>query len=118
MTHEPNQCIYFEFKIKILICHEKWPRASSFVAKQTSQKMSHSRKHVTEKVLNDFPVPVEPQFIGRCVALKGNNIVQVENNKGEQFSAMIPQKFHKLVWITRGIPLNLCLLTTQVHLLL
>lgn len=64
--------------------------------------MSHSRKHVTDRVLNEFPIPTDTQSVVRTFALRGNNVAEVEDSEGSKYLVMIPQKFNKCVWISRG----------------
>lgn len=64
--------------------------------------MSHARKHVTDSVLNQFPVPSATEVIVKCISLKGNNVAEVETPEGSKLLVTIPQKFNKVVWVSRG----------------
>jgi hypothetical protein len=65
--------------------------------------MSHSRKHLTNKTLNEFPVPSAEEKIVRVVKLVGNNNLEVQDSSGTRIICNIPQKFNKVVWIGKGI---------------
>jgi len=64
--------------------------------------MSHSRKHLTNATLNEFPFPTSEETICRVVRLLGNNTLEVLCPKGEKLIVSIPQKFNKVVWIGKG----------------
>lgn len=65
--------------------------------------MSHSRKHLTNATLNEFPVPSNDEKICRVVKLIGNNNLEVQLPNKEILVVTIPQKFNKVVWIGKGI---------------
>ncbi|XP_069750050.1 probable RNA-binding protein EIF1AD [Narcine bancroftii] len=67
------------------------------------------RKHVVKEVLGDYPPPSEKQQIVRLshcalqvVRTPGNNLHEVETERGERFLASMPTKFRKNIWIKRG----------------
>jgi hypothetical protein len=62
------------------------------------------RKHLTDSVLNDFPVPGENQFIARILATRGGNQFEIETavHIGDNHLALLPTKFHKVVWVKRN----------------
>lgn len=64
--------------------------------------MSHSRKHLKENALTNYPEPAEDEKIGKVIELRGSNIVLVECPSGEKILCQIPTKFRKLIWIKRG----------------
>jgi probable RNA-binding protein EIF1AD len=87
-------------------------------------RRTHYRKHLTDAVLNDLPEPKDYERIAKVVATRGGNqfdiIVALEKTQtqlvqvqlrvqavGEQAPprtpqlAILPTKFHKLVWIKR-----------------
>jgi probable RNA-binding protein EIF1AD len=76
-------------------------------------RRTHYRKHLTDSVLNDFPVPKETERIAKVVATRGGNhfeillassSVQKDDPSDERKSvlAMLPTKFRKLVWLKRN----------------
>ena len=72
-------------------------------------RKTHYRKHLTDSVLNDLPEPSETERIAKVVATRGGNqfdiVVANDSNKagGEESQlALLPTKFHKLVWVKRG----------------
>ncbi|KAL7160304.1 hypothetical protein ABFS83_01G084900 [Erythranthe nasuta] len=42
------------------------------------------------------------QTVMQVVELRGSNLIEVMDSKGEKFIACFPAKFHKSVWIKRG----------------
>jgi translation initiation factor IF-1 len=62
------------------------------------------RKHLTDSVLNDFPEPGDNQFIARVLATRGGNQFEIETavHSGETHLALLPTKFHKVVWVKRN----------------
>jgi len=66
-------------------------------------RRSHYRKHLTDAVLHDFPEPQENECIAKVVATRGGNQfdVLVVGNATPQL-AILPSKFHKLIWVKRG----------------
>nr|CCA24116.1 conserved hypothetical protein [Albugo laibachii Nc14] len=68
-----------------------------------SGRKSHYRKSVTQKVLDEYPEPRESVDEIVCVlASRGSNIFEVLHTNGEVRLTMLPQKYHKLIWIKRG----------------
>jgi len=64
--------------------------------------MSHSRKHVVNKTLLNFPVPDEDQHIVRVTEMRGTNVVEVEYTNGDKILCLMPAKFRKRIWIKKG----------------
>lgn len=70
-------------------------------------RRTHYRKHLTDAVLNDLPEPEEHERIAKVVATRGGNQFDIllsttgEEDRPPQL-AMLPTKFHKLVWVKRG----------------
>jgi probable RNA-binding protein EIF1AD len=70
-------------------------------------RRTHYRKHLTDAVLNDLPEPKEHERIAKVVATRGGNqfdillSTTVEEDRTPQL-ALLPTKFHKLVWVKRG----------------
>lgn len=67
-------------------------------------RRTHYRKHLTDKVLHDFPVPSEDESIAKVVATRGGNQFDIvlPGNSNEQQLAILPTKFRKLVWLKRN----------------
>ena len=74
-------------------------------------RRSHYRKHLTDAVLHDFPEPQENECIAKVVATRGGNqfdvLVAANGSTFSSFSktpqlAILPNKFHKLIWVKRG----------------
>lgn len=77
-------------------------------------RRTHYRKHLTDSVLNDFPVPTETERIAKVVATRGGNHFEIllASSSGQQDDlslderksvlAMLPTKFRKLVWLKRN----------------
>jgi probable RNA-binding protein EIF1AD len=71
-------------------------------------RRTHYRKHLTDSVLNDFPVPTETERIAKVVATRGGNhfeILLASNDPSDERKsvlAMLPTKFRKLVWLKRN----------------
>jgi probable RNA-binding protein EIF1AD len=67
-----------------------------------SGRRSQYRKHLTDAVLHDFPEPREGEQVAEIVATRGGNQfeIQTPTSKSPQL-AILPTKFHKLVWIKR-----------------
>jgi probable RNA-binding protein EIF1AD len=71
-------------------------------------RRTHYRKHLTDSVLNDFPVPMETERIAKVVATRGGNhfeILLARNDPSDERKsvlAMLPTKFRKLVWLKRN----------------
>jgi probable RNA-binding protein EIF1AD len=66
-------------------------------------RRSHYRKHLTDAVLHDFPIPQQDECIAKVVATRGGNQfdVLVDGNSQPQL-AILPSKFNKLIWVKRG----------------
>ena len=64
--------------------------------------MSHARKHVTNKILNEDPVPQSTERIVRVVEARGSNQYQVEYPNGQKVLCLRPSKFRNIVFIKRG----------------
>jgi probable RNA-binding protein EIF1AD len=64
-------------------------------------RRSNYRKHLTDHVLNDLPIPTSTQRIARIGATRGGNQFDV-HVEGKDELALLPTKFHKLVWVKRG----------------
>ena len=43
-----------------------------------------------------------PLVVVRAIELKGANIVEVETEAAETFLISIPNKFNKMIWISKG----------------
>jgi probable RNA-binding protein EIF1AD len=71
-------------------------------------RRTHYRKHLTDSVLNDFPVPMETERIAKVVATRGGNHFEILLASNDPFDerksvlAMLPTKFRKLVWLKRN----------------
>ncbi len=67
-------------------------------------RRTHYRKHLTDKVLNDYPVPAEDESIAKVVATRGGNQFDIilPGGSDEQQLAILPTKFRKLVWLKRN----------------
>lgn len=62
----------------------------------------HSRKHVTNTMLQDYPLPGETEKIARVIQLRGSNVCEVELPSGDKNLVQIPTRFKKLIWIKIG----------------
>ncbi|CCI47564.1 unnamed protein product [Albugo candida] len=68
-----------------------------------SGRKSHYRKSVTRQVLDEYPEPRDSVDQVVCVvASRGSNIFEVLHTNGQASLTMLPQRFHKLIWIKRG----------------
>jgi probable RNA-binding protein EIF1AD len=76
-------------------------------------RRTHYRKHLTDSVLNDLPVPKETERIAKVVATRGGNHFEIllasnslqeddPSNERKSVLAMMPRKFRKLVWLRRN----------------
>jgi probable RNA-binding protein EIF1AD len=78
-------------------------------------RRTHYRKHLTDSVLNDLPEPKEDERIAKVVSTRGGNqfdIVLATSVSGASNNgiiavrtpqlAILPTKFHKLVWVKRN----------------
>ena len=69
----------------------------------SSDRRTHYRKHLTDAVLHDLPEPQKDEKIARVVAARGGNQFDVcVANDSTVYLAILPTKFHKLVWVKRG----------------
>jgi len=59
-------------------------------------------KHVQKEVLEEFNLPEFPQQVVKVLSSRGNNLHEVETDKGERFLASMPTKFRRNVWVKRG----------------
>jgi probable RNA-binding protein EIF1AD len=70
-------------------------------------RRTHYRKHLTDAVLNNLPEPKDHERIAKVVATRGGNQFDIllstarEEDRTPQL-ALLPTKFHKLVWVKRG----------------
>lgn len=64
-------------------------------------RRSNYRKHLTDHVLNDLPIPTKSQRIAQVQATRGGNQFEIQV-EGQEHLALLPAKFHKLVWVKRG----------------
>lgn len=66
-------------------------------------RKSQYRKHLTDAVLHDLPEPEEGQQVAQVVATRGGNQfeIQTAQHSSTPQLAILPTKFHKLVWIKR-----------------
>ena len=67
-------------------------------------RRTHYRKHLTDKVLNDLPIPTEDESIAKVVATRGGNQFDIvlPDGSNEPQLAILPTKFRKLVWLKRN----------------
>jgi len=84
-------------------------------------RRTHYRKHLTDSVLYDLPEPKQDERIAKVVATRGGNhfdiiLASSKNSSSETTSehgnsisgdrisqlAILPTKFHKLVWVKRN----------------
>ena len=76
-------------------------------------RRSHYRKHLTNAVLNDLPEPEQGECIAKVVATRGGNQFDVLVAGGLETPtpqlAILPTKFHKLIWVKRG---DFCIVRT------
>ncbi|GAX78500.1 hypothetical protein CEUSTIGMA_g5939.t1 [Chlamydomonas eustigma] len=64
--------------------------------------MSRRRKHVTMGVLDTECVIKPGHVIARVSGVPGGNILEVIFPSGHTTMSMIPQKFHKKLWVRKG----------------
>lgn len=77
-------------------------------------RRSHYRKHLTDAVLHDLPEPEQGECIAKVVATRGGNqfdvlVAGVDMNTRTPQLAILPTKFHKLIWVKRG---DFCIVRT------
>lgn len=66
-------------------------------------RRTHYRKHLTDAVLHDLPEPKDNEKIARVVSTRGGNHFDIcVANDDTVYLAILPTKFHKLVWVKRG----------------
>jgi probable RNA-binding protein EIF1AD len=68
-------------------------------------RRTHYRKHLTDQVLFDLPVPnEETDQVGKIVATRGSNQFDVLLSDGtnSKVLAILPTKYRKLVWLKRN----------------
>ena len=67
-------------------------------------RRSQYRKHLTDAVLNDLPEPSATEQIARVVATRGGNQFDIVTAAAidQPKLAILPTKFHKLVWVKRN----------------
>mmetsp|Transcript_5933 Transcript_5933/g.8427 ORF Transcript_5933/g.8427 Transcript_5933/m.8427 type:complete len:196 (-) Transcript_5933:307-894(-) len=66
-------------------------------------RKSQNRKGVVDAVLNDHPEPAEGEQICKVVATRGGNQFDIVTPGSEHPQlALLPSKFHKVVWIKRN----------------
>lgn len=65
-------------------------------------RRTHYRKHLTDSVLYDLPEPKEDERIAKVVATRGGNQFDIILAGNESGLAILPTKFHKLVWVKRN----------------
>lgn len=79
-------------------------------------RRTHYRKHLTDSVLYDLPEPKEYERIAKVTATRGGNQFDIilagttatttsaaaAENSNRSGLALLPTKFHKLVWVKRN----------------
>lgn len=70
-------------------------------------RRTHYRKHLTDSVLYDLPEPNEYERIAKVVATRGGNQFDIvlaanDTDTNPKGLAILPTKFHKLVWVKRN----------------
>jgi probable RNA-binding protein EIF1AD len=75
-------------------------------------RRTHYRKHLTDSVMNDLPVPQQDERIAKVVATRGGNHFDILLSSAEEDMrhiqtrkprlCILPTKFRKLVFIKRG----------------
>ncbi|KAL3702129.1 hypothetical protein R1sor_020151 [Riccia sorocarpa] len=63
---------------------------------------SKGRKGLKQGSLEGCPEPQPGQILMRVVALRGSNLIEVEDDDGQKTLCMLPARFHKSMWIKRG----------------
>lgn len=51
---------------------------------------------------SEYYTPIEGDIIAQVRNARGNNLHEVEDEKGEMYVASMPSKFRKAIWIRRG----------------
>ena len=90
--------------IDFVIVHQPFPTLVSCPQAMAGLgRRTHYRKHLTDSVLNDLPEPSEREQIARVVSTRGGNHFDICLAHDETvYLAILPTKFHKLVWVKRG----------------
>ena len=80
-------------------------------------RKSHYRKHLTDNILTSLPEPTATSMVARVLGSRGGNIIEIElpvdkesdndcsaasPNKVQSSLALMPTKFHKLIWVKRN----------------
>ena len=70
-------------------------------------RRTHYRKHLTDSVLYDLPEPNDYERIAKVVATRGGNQFDIilaanDTDTNPKGLAILPTKFHKLVWVKRN----------------
>ncbi|KAL2649585.1 hypothetical protein R1flu_017713 [Riccia fluitans] len=63
---------------------------------------SKGRKGLKQGSLVGCPEPQPGQTLMRVVALRGSNLIEVEDSDAQKTLCMLPARFHKSMWIKRG----------------
>merc|ERR1712157_185026 len=102
---------YILVRIKILLTRNKRESIMAGLGRR-----SHYRKHLTDTVLNEYPIPniTKGEYVVKVLSSRGGNlfdlIVQTNNStndednkqRSKEILAILPTKYRKLVWIKRG----------------
>ncbi|KAG6547576.1 hypothetical protein Mapa_011025 [Marchantia paleacea] len=64
--------------------------------------MSRGRRNLKQGSLEGCPEPQPGQVLMRVVAMRGSNVIEVEDADAQKTLCMLPAKFHKSMWIKRG----------------
>ncbi|BBM98025.1 probable RNA-binding protein EIF1AD [Marchantia polymorpha subsp. ruderalis] len=64
--------------------------------------MSRGRRNLKQGSLEGCPEPLPGQILMRVVAMRGSNVIEVEDADAQKTLCMLPAKFHKSMWIKRG----------------
>lgn len=62
--------------------------------------MSKARKHLTKS--NGLPVPTEKEKIVKVLEIRGSNQVNCQFPNGSEILCLMPNKFQKVIWISKG----------------
>jgi probable RNA-binding protein EIF1AD len=68
-------------------------------------RRTHYRKHLTDSVLHDLPEPAADERIAKVMSTRGSNQFDILVAGAESRTpklAILPTKFHKLVWVKRN----------------
>ena len=108
-----------ELLVHYLVCTTTKHNCSSTTRINTSSmaglgRRSHYRKHLTDAVINDLPVPnfEQGERIAKVLASRGGNLLEIDVASAPPHFhdrtgttpqlALLPTKFRKLVWVKRG----------------